>query len=266
MTQTPRRVRHELRVRQLQVARVEPLSARFMRIVLSGPELAGFHSPGFDDHVKLLFPDPASGERPVPVVENGALVWPSQVRPAMRDYTPRHYDEQAGTLAIDFALHEAGPATAWAQTAQVGQSLVIAGPRGSFLIPTDADCELLIGDETAIPAIARRLEELPATTQAVVVIEVEGENEQQRLTSAAQMQVHWVHRAGRPAGEAEGLLQALDQLQWPQGTLRAWVACEATVARELRRCLIERGVEPKRVKAAGYWRRGVAASHEPIEE
>src|SRR5690606_37114356 len=154
MNEAPRRVRHELRVRHLRVARVEPLSARFMRVVLSGPELDGFYSPGFDDHVKLLFADPATGERPVPVVENGALVWPSEVRPAMRDYTPRHHDEAAGTLAIDFALHEAGPATAWAQTAQVGQSLVIAGPRGSLLMPVDSDCELLIGDETAIPAIA----------------------------------------------------------------------------------------------------------------
>lgn len=266
MNEAPRRVRHELRVRRLQVVRVERLSVRFMRVVLAGPELDGFLSPGFDDHVKLLFADPATGERPVPVVENGALVWPSPLRPAMRDYTPRHYDAQAGTLAIDFALHEAGPATAWAQHAQVGDSLVIAGPRGSFLIPTDADWELLVGDDTAVPAIARRLEELPATARATVVVEVEAAREQLELPSAARVDVHWVHRQGRAAGEADGFLAALDALEWPSGTQRAWVACEATVARTLRRYLIERGVEPKRVKAAGYWRRGVAASHEPIDD
>ena len=71
----------------------------------------------------------------------------------MRDYTPRRHDAEAGTLEIDFALHEAGPATQWAEQAKVGDLLGVGGPRGSFIVPTDFDWHLLIGDDTALPAI-----------------------------------------------------------------------------------------------------------------
>lgn len=81
---------------------------------------------------------------------------------AVRDYTPRGFDPVALTLEIDFALHGAGPATRWEAQAQGGQRLGVGGPRGSFIRPTDFDGHLLIGDDTALPAIARRLAELPA--------------------------------------------------------------------------------------------------------
>ena len=117
----PRRVRHEPRRRELEVKSVQQVSAHMVRVTLGG-DLAGFTSLGFDDHVKLFFPEGPAGADGEPPM-------------ASRDYTPRRYDAAANTLEIEFVLHDAGPATRWAKQVQPGQSLRIGGPRGSFIIP-----------------------------------------------------------------------------------------------------------------------------------
>jgi NADPH-dependent ferric siderophore reductase len=104
------RVRHDLRRRKLVVSRVETLAPGMRRVVLRGAELAGFTSLGFDDHVKLFFFTGGSEKE-------------------MRDFTPRRFDAAAGELWIDFFLHQAGPAAAWAARAVAGQSLEGAGRR-----------------------------------------------------------------------------------------------------------------------------------------
>ena len=65
-------------------------------------------------------------------------------------------------------------------------------------IPLEFDWYLFIGDETALPAIGRRLEELPAGSHAVVIAEVEDAAEEQSFTSKAKLRIHWVHRHGAP--------------------------------------------------------------------
>jgi NADPH-dependent ferric siderophore reductase len=250
---TPRRVRHEPRRRQLQVERVERIAAHLLRITLGG-DLEGFLSLGFDDHVKLYFP----GEPPVAGGE-----------PAMvsRDYTPRRYDAAAKTLDIEFVLHDAGPATRWAEQARPGQSLSIGGPRGSFIIPTDFDWHLLIGDETALPAIARRLGELPVGTRAVVLAEVDNPADRVSLDTAANATVTWAYREGAEAGSSDVLARTLGTLSLPAGDYYAWVACESLTAKALRAQLIaDHGANPKWMRAAGYWRRGAVAVHENHNE
>jgi len=147
------RIRHELLRRDLQVTRVEALSPGFVSVTLHGESLASFRSDSFDDHVKLFFDETAA-------------------EPARRDYTPRRFDTARQELTIEFALHGTGAASDWARQAAVGQRLVTAGPRGSMVIPTDYDWHLLIGDDSALPAVHRRLEELPAATRAIVILQV----------------------------------------------------------------------------------------------
>src|SRR5215475_4268936 len=124
----PRRVRHETRRRVLDVKRVDKIAAHMIRVALGG-DLEGFTSLGFDDHVKLFFPDESGGPGAEP-------------KTIARDYTPRHYDAKRNLLEIDFAIHEAGPATRWAEQVRVGDPLTIGGPRGSFIIPTNYDWHL----------------------------------------------------------------------------------------------------------------------------
>ena len=193
---TPRRVRHPLRFRQLQVRQVERVTPHLVRVTLAGDDLDGFVSLGFDDHVKLFFPDSVTGVLALPTVGADGPVWAEGTRPLMRDYTPRHFDPVARTLTIDFALHQpGGPATQWAEQAQVGQTLGVGGPRGSFIVPMEFDWHLLIGDDTALPAMARRLAELPAGARAEVLIEVDGPADHIALPSAAELDVQWVHRS-----------------------------------------------------------------------
>lgn len=245
--QSIHRVSHEIKRRKLQVLRVTDITPRMRRITLHGPELTGFISLGTDDHVKLLFATTPQ--------EQAALdsFMPGQnsegPKPAMRDYTPRRYDAASGELDIDFVLHGEGPAATWAAQAQAGQFLYIAGPRGSMIVPDMFDSYLLIGDETALPAIARRLEELPANRRAQVVVEIEDAAERQTLNSKAQVDVIWVLRGERD------LLEVTRQLTLPEGKLYAWVATESGLSRKVRRVLLDEfGLDESSVKAAGYWR------------
>lgn len=262
----PQRVRHDTRLRRLEVRAVERLTPHLLRVTLGGDELAGFNSPGFDDHVKLFFPA-ADGRLALPAMGPDGPQFGDGPRPAMRDYTPRHYDMQAGTLQIDFALHEAGPATRWAEQAQPGQVLGVGGPRGSMLVPTDFDWHLLIGDDTALPAIARRLAELPAGSRAVVIAEIDGTADELSLVSSADVSLSWVHRRGVASGAPGLLADALRRQSLPHGDCYAWVAAEAAVAKALRmQLLAEHGAQPQWTKAAAYWRRGAAAVHERYED
>jgi len=249
-TQTIHRVMHDIKRRKLEVLRVVDLTPRMRRITLGGPELAGFISLGTDDHVKLLFPQNAEQAAALETMVLGAGK-DNGPMPEMRDYTPRRYDLEKLELDIDFVLHGDGPASTWAEQARPGQFLHIGGPRGSMIVPDIFDSYLLIGDETALPAIARRLESLAANRKALVVIEVENGAEQQVLESAAQVNVIWVLREGGK----DNLLTTVKQLQVPKGNLYAWVATETKVSRQIRRVLLdEHGLNEQFVKAVGYWR------------
>ena len=249
----PRRVRHEPRRRTLTVRQVETIAAHMVRVTLSG-DLEGFTSLGFDDHVKLFFPDGTMNAEGAPNMLG-------------RDFTPRRYDPAKDTLEIDFAIHDAGPATRWAAQAKPGDTLALGGPRGSFIIPTTYDWHLLIGDETALPAISRRLAELPARTRTVVVVEVDGPDDETALPTAADATVTWAHRNGVAAGDSDVLAKTLANLKLPAGDYYGWVACELLIAKALRRQLIaDHGANPKWLRAAGYWRRGAVAVHDVIED
>ncbi len=258
----PVRVRYEPVLRLAEVASVEQLSPRMRRITLAGPALEGFTSAGAGDHVKLFFPAPGQSRPVLPILEAGAPVFPDAARPILRDYTPRHYDPRGLALSIDFVLHGGGPATDWAAQAQPGQTLGIGGPRGSFLTPDDYDTYLLVGDETALPAIARHLEELRPGVRAIVCIEVADAGEERHLPTAANASIRFLYRDGQPAGTTRLLDEALRAQSLPRGETYAWIAAEAETARRLRKYLLEDEAMPtNQVRAAGYWRRGEAGAH-----
>jgi NADPH-dependent ferric siderophore reductase len=247
----------------LTVARIVDLTPHMRRITLTGADLAGFVSSGFDDHVKLFFPRPGEDEPARPAIgADGKSIWDESRKPPARDFTPRRYDPAVGELDIDFALHDDGPATDWAVEARPGSKLGLGGPRGSFVISTAFDWHLLIGDETALPAIGRRLEELPATARAFVVAEVADGNEQLTFASDAAFDVTWVHRNGARPGSIEGLTHAAEALPLPQGQGYSWIAAETAVAKQLRHILIERGFDKRWMRASGYWKRGAEATHD----
>ncbi len=234
------RVRHELKRRPLQVLRVQRLSPHFVRITFGGETLHDFVSASFDDHVKLILQG-ADGQ------------------PVMRDYTPRRFDAAACELDIEFALHGDGPAANWAAQAQPGQQVMVGGPRGSFIIQPGCDWHLLVGDETALPAVARRLEELPAGSHAIVRLLVADVADRLPLASAATLDLQWLGSPGQ-------LLDAVQALALPPGEGYAWCAGEAATTASLRSLLVDgKGHDRHAIRAAAYWKQGAVAHHENLD-
>lgn len=237
------RVRHELRRRELQVLRVAQISPNVRGITFGGAEMDGFVSASFDDHVKLLLPAESA-----------------EAEPVRRDYTPRRHDAAARELTLEFDLHATGPAARWAASARPGDVATIGGPRGSLIIPADFGWHLLAGDETALPAIARRLEELPAGATVFVVALVRDAADRRALATAANAQLQWV-------SDEAALLAAVRALPLPAGEGYAWCAGEAAAMSALRRVLVEeKAVDRHAVRAAAYWKRGAVAHHEHLED
>lgn len=233
-----RRVRQEPRRRALTVQQVRRLSPQVQHISFTGEDLADFASHAFDDHVKLFLPAADGGE------------------PVARDYTPRRFDASARRLCIEFALHGDGPAAQWAAQAQPGDALVIGGPRGSFVLPDDLAWHLLVGDLSALPAIARRLEALPPSAEVTAVVQAEPAD-RRVLRMPPRARLVWVD-------DLTACLAALRDWQRPAGEGFAWCAGEAQAMREVRRQLLDQGLDPRAVRAAAYWRPGAAGHHERL--
>ncbi|WCE06198.1 siderophore-interacting protein [Pseudoxanthomonas sp. JBR18] len=248
------RLSHPVVFRQLQVLEVHDLTPHMRRIVVGGPALAGFHSAAPDDHVKVFFPNP-DGEFVTPTLGAHGLEYPAgKVASPMRDYTPRLHDAAAGTLAIDFVMHGDGPAASWAAAAQPGATLALGGPRGSFMVAEDFDHYVLIGDETALPAIGRWLGEMPAGRKVTAVIEVPEDADRQALPTQADADIRWLPRNGVPPQRSELLEQVLDDLA-PQGDAFWWIACESRRARMMRKFLEGHRSVPKGwIRSTGYWK------------
>ena len=249
-----RMVRHPLVFRRLQVREVIDLTPHMRRIVVGGSELEGFHSSAPDDHIKVFFPNPA-GEYITPTPGPDGPVFPEGKTPSpARDYTPRHYDPAAGTLAIDFVIHGDGPASNWAEQARAGDAFAFGGPRGSFVAADDFEHYVLIGDETALPAISRWLEEMPAGQKATALIEIREDADRQELSTRADASITWLSRNGADAASSHLLEEALAGLT-PQGDTFWWIACESARARRMRISLAEQRNVPKDwIRATGYWK------------
>ncbi|HBS41653.1 MAG TPA: NADPH-dependent ferric siderophore reductase [Oceanospirillales bacterium] len=242
-TQAPviEQVRHELRMRRLRVKDRQQLTPNMIRIVLEGDDLKGFTSQSPDDHVKVFLPQ-VSGE------------------PAKRDYTPRRFDAQNNELTLDFAVHDAGPATAWAMLAQPGDWIDIGGPRASQKISGDIRHWLLIGDETALPAIARRIEELGNDDQVTALVSIAEDGDQQTFSSRAVLDSHWLTRES--SARTDAIIEHLNSLALPPQTF-CWIAGESSMVRSVRQYLLnERGISKPWIKASGYWKEGHADSAE----
>jgi NADPH-dependent ferric siderophore reductase len=265
--QPAQRVRHETRMRMLTVLRTKSVTPKMLRVTLGGADLQGFVSAAADDHVKLFFPERAGGAPILPAGPPGTPQAAEAPRPIARDYTPRRYDASAHELDIEFSLHGDGPAAQWAAQARAGHKLAVGGPRGSFVVSNDFDWYLFIGDDTALPAIGRRLSELPAGVRGLVIAEVDDRSEEQLFQTSADLQVTWLHRGGSPAGEFTRLQSAVSALKLPKGTGYTWIASESNVARGLRQFLVaERQFDKQWLKAAGYWKHGSSATHEKHED
>ncbi|MET9255936.1 siderophore-interacting protein [Streptomyces sp. NPDC003717] len=238
-----------------QVVRTERLTPHMQRVVVGGEGLAAFSADTCTDHyVKLLFPvDGVTYPEPFDM-ERIREELPREHWPVTRTYTVRQWDAEHRELTLDFVIHgDEGLAGPWARRVQPGETVRFFGPGGAYAPDPAADWHLLAGDESALPAIARSLEALPAGARAFAFVEVDGPEEEQKIDS--DVEVVWLHRAGRPSGEA--LVEAVRALDFPEGRVHAFVHGEAGSVKELRRYLrMDRSIARDDLSISGYWRLG----------
>lgn len=251
-TRSVENIKHPMRVRTLQVRAVKRTAPLYQLITLHGDDLADFASPSPTDHVGLIPPTPAGLVLPQVIADR--LRWPDGVRPPMREYTVRRFDPSRRELDVRVLLHGNGPVSRWAASVQVGERVGVTGPRASKIVPDGYANYLLLGDLTAVPAIARWLGVLPEGATAQVLLAARTEDDIIELRCAQPISVLWLTGLGMP--EAVGLVRPLEELELHSEDTFAWAAGEAVAMTEVQRVLLETHRLPREsVKVTGYWRR-----------
>lgn len=243
----------------LKVTACHDLTPHMRRITLHGADISRF-VPMDALHLNILVQHPERNAPQWPTVgANGLIHWAEpQTRPVMRKYTVRSLNAAAGTMEIDFVLHDdAGPGAAFAMQVKAGDQVGIMGPGGGGL--AEADWYLFAGDETALPAIGRMLETLPEQARGIALIEVADESEVQPLTTRSAVEVQWLLRNGKQAGTTQILAEAVEHVALPEdgSAIYVWAGCEFEAFRRIRGFLRnQRGLKKHEHLVVSYWRRG----------
>ncbi|WP_217254388.1 siderophore-interacting protein [Streptomyces sp. AC602_WCS936] len=265
---------HPLVLRRVTVRRVTDVTPRMRRVVLGGEQLApftrdgydhpAFLAPGFDDHIKVILASDGDIGAALPAQLPHGIEWTPAENRLTRDYTPRRVDAEAGELDLDFVVHGDGPATSWAASAREGDELWFVGPKSSLRLPERLDWIWLIGDETALPAIGRFLDERPVDAPAHVLVTVSDDSARQELAVREGDTLTWVVA---PPGDAAALEAAVRQLPAPDGEGYAWAAAESRALLPVRRYLRrERKLPKERMDITGYWHREEPTAPAPADE
>ena len=260
----------------LTVLRSEQLSAHWIRVTLGGGEIEKFRPMGFDQWFRLFLPIGGdAGLDRVPAKANkmfGYLKFlriPDGERPVMRNYTVRAYRaataDAGAEIDVDFVLHgsaadgTAGPASRWAETCRPGEHVLIIDEGLTFNPQRGTDRVVLVGDETALPAIASISASLPADAVGTAIIEVPTTEDALSFPRPAGIEVVWIVR---PDGVAPGslALETLSSTTLPDAPFHAYAAGEQALASGVRKHLVgERGVDKNAVSFCGYWKIGAAS-------
>ncbi|SEC84502.1 NADPH-dependent ferric siderophore reductase, contains FAD-binding and SIP domains [Nocardioides exalbidus] len=223
---------------QATVRRREPLSDHLVRLTLDG----------LDDFTSTGIPDEWVG-----------LVVPGQFQ--SRYYTVRSFAD--GELTLDVVVHDVGLVTEWAMRDCVGDTVTITEPKASFLPPAGATWLLLVGDLTAMPAMARIVETHPTLT-TYVMAEVPDQHE---LAGAGYLpgsaDVTWLEP---PARGQSALAEVVAGIDWPEGEGYFWMAGESAQMRAIRKHLMrEVGLPTTHYDVMGYWRATAARQPRAVD-
>ena len=234
---------------RLRVVENRPLTPSMQRVVLSAPELAGFsYRPGQD----LMLMVAVDGDRPV-----------------RRRYTIAGLDAARHRLTLGIVRHDGGgPGEAWVSAARPGDEVEGIGPRGKIFPVSGATWHLFAGDFSALPAFFAMARSLPPDERATVLLEVPGPGDEQEPGAAARVDVTWLHRGSRPAGDPSALAAALAEVPLPPEAGHAYLAGEAAQVLAMRAALAARGLAGEHVSPKAYWGRGRAneAHGEPTRD
>jgi NADPH-dependent ferric siderophore reductase len=240
------------------VTSIEWPTPSLARVVLNGDGLAGYAPVPFTDgYVNVALP-PADAPYAAPFELDDLRSLPRDQRPFRRRITVRRWEPAARRLTLEFVIHgDAGAAGRWAAGAGEGDTLVFTGPAGAYRPDPGAHWHLMVGDESALPAIAASLDDVPPGAPVVARLVCDGLAHEVQLATPGRLDLAWLHRTGGP-GDAGLLADAVAGVQFPHGRAHAFVHGEAGETRDVRRHLLaDRGFSLEQLSCSPYWRRGL---------
>ncbi|WP_329204131.1 siderophore-interacting protein [Streptomyces sp. NBC_00683] len=261
---------HRRRMLSLTVLAGEQISPHFMSITLGGDDVQHLEQSGYDQSGRLFFADTDADDVFLPTSERWILqltLQGSKPRPRVRTYSIRRFRPEWSAFDIEISLHESGsspvpdaPGARWAHAVEPGAEVAFLDEGHSYAPTPDASWQLLVGDETALPAILAILERSADTLPAEVFLEVPApEDIRDDITAPPGTNIHWLPRAEPCAKPGALALQAVRQAQLPDGRFYAWTAGESTLAAGVRRHLVgERKVPKADICFRGYFNYGRA--------
>lgn len=270
------RIKTRIKTFLTEVRAVSYPTPRFARITFGGGDLTEFTSLGPSEFVYVLLPP--AGQSGL-TIDRG-FTWeqfknmPEAERPRGAYYTIREHRPERAELDLDFLLHSEADesniptqsdealensASRWAARTKPGDRAALWGPRITYGPPPETEWQLLVADETGLPAVAAILGSLPEGVRAKAFIEVADETEEQRLDSAGEVEITWLHRGHAPVGRSSSLVEAIRDLrlpEWvPKDAVYVWGAGESEAVAALRHHLRnERGLEAEALSLTAYWR------------
>ena len=251
----PRRPRPQIVLEVLATSWVSP---HLVRVRLGGDGMADFNNNEFTDrYVKIWFAKPELDLAPPYDVDALRERLDPADLPVTRTYTVRRVDPDHNWLEIDFVVHgDEGLAGPWARDAKRGDLLAFSGPGGAYRPDPEVDWHLLVGDESAQPAVTAAVEALPAGAVGVAVLEVGGPEEEVVISAPNGVHVQWVHRGGSLPGTTSVLADAVAALPWPDGRVQVFAHGERESMKALREVFKQRGVDRQALSLSGYWAYG----------
>lgn len=241
--------------RQLTVRRTVELSPRLVRVTIGGPALDGFQMPELAASVRLLLPAPGADTITLPTWNGNEFRNADGSRPALRTLTPRYHRPRDQELDVDVVIHGDTALATWAATAEPGTSVAMSGPGRGYEVDPRATDFLLLGDESALPAIAQLLEHLPAPARVTAMVEVADPTGRLALPARPGLDVTWLDQPD-PDRPGAALVEAAHTATISTDT-HVWVAGEAAAVQAIRRHLFEeRSLPRSRAVVRGYWKHG----------
>ncbi|MFE9687725.1 siderophore-interacting protein [Streptomyces sp. NPDC006285] len=275
------------RMLSLTVQGSEQPSPHFMTVTLGGEDVQHLERSGFDQAGRLFFADPDAAEVFLPSSERWILQLTLQggkQRPRVRTYSIRRFRPEASAFDIEVSLHAvdspgaaapgtrwaraakpgtiaAAPGTRWARAAKPGTRVAFLDEGHSYAPVPGAAWQLLVGDESALPAILAILEQSGASLPAEVFLEVPSPDDvRSDIKAPPGSTVHWLPRTDAGAKPGALALDAVRQARLPEGRFCTFTAGESSLATGVRRHLVsERGVAKSDIAFRGYFSHGRAS-------
>ncbi|MDG4772992.1 siderophore-interacting protein [Solwaraspora sp. WMMD792] len=258
------------RMLALSVLEQERISPHFVSVTLGGDDFAHLEQSGYDQFGRLFFSPPGQAEATLPTSDKWMRQYallPARRRPRTRMYSIRRFRPEISAFDIEVAVHEeagggpSAPGTAWALAAKPGDRVTFLDEGYCYQPTHAATWQLLVGDESALPAILAILDSAGPTLPTEVFVEVPTSADiRHDVTVPAGTTMHWLPRDDPDRKPGALALPAVRDATLPSGPSYTWTAGESALATGLRRHLVtDRGVPKSDIAFVGYWKHGHAS-------